>query len=107
VALVSKSEPQRIALSLPSTKFNLLQGANSINNNFFISDNILNIRSFENLPFKLEIYSLTGELIELYEITSRDTAIDLNHFSKGIYIVKSNSNENISITKFFIGHSGY
>lgn len=107
VALVSNNNPSVISLSLPSIPFNLLEGDNAINNNFYISDNILHIRSFEDLPFDLKIYSTTGELVAEFEVTSRDTAIDLNQLPKGIYIINSTSNRNIPSTKIFIGHAGY
>lgn len=55
---------------------------------------ILNIQSDENLK-QIEIYDLTGKLIQTYKVSDKSIQLNLEQLNKGIYVVKIISKSSI------------
>lgn len=88
VGLIGKEIYDNIALSLPSDNFKLTDGSNAGPFVYNMNENELSLM-FENPGnYTLNIYNITGQLINTYDLTEALAKINLAYLTPGTYIAQ-------------------
>jgi hypothetical protein len=68
-----------------------------------VSEGIIHIDTFNDLPFTIEIISAEGKILKRIEnYGSENNLVDLSEFSSGLYLIKICFTDQVSINKIFI-----
>ena len=62
--------------------------------------NRINIRSFENGPYTLELINLNGQMLKQKMIYEKLEVIDISTLKQGIYIIRLISQDNMYSSRF-------
>jgi hypothetical protein len=66
-------------------------------------DRIITIQAKSNAPYLLDVYSVEGSLLKTFEMNNSEyQKIDLNDLQNGLYFIKINANNKVTVHKLVL-----